>query len=874
MKLWMKRGLCVMLALTVLLTSSGCGIVSGLLEKILPANPADAFDREVDRAAMTYEEDYIYQHMEYIRSGEYVDTTFVPGGLPTLIAQYYDEVQLDFVNGFWRLISGAGKILAKGELELVNEYELLIAELMQSTGSEENFAAGFEKQYYDAFVSLFGGLKQYLSALKDTGDLFSGENLEDVEELMNFLDDVLKEVSGKKGMSSEDASLLFGDAFARVKKELNSSYLKDNQVFLDGFRESMELASGVASVASESVDELMERYLFCSALETASDEWEAVWKDIAEEAKASGSSEGRKIAKCIDKLLEELAQYRNDSADAMLRFGVSSAGKNIGEFAYEQGYSLLEDTFLKHPKIQLIRAGVLGGVALANLLVNSDDISYFGQMLMGYGSVSQYAFDVMREREGDLQTWEDYESAVSFDAAFHIYRAVQISAADCAINYCKAIITANAGKLFPDSVEDEKRDVKDLMEHKALWNARECHGGGLVLNNGGIFVGYRGKVYFFRRQPGYLADAGTMGYFGGDTSMTTDLVRLEADGTQTVLLSGAFEDGIYICNDRFALRTHDGMVYTAKLDGSGLEPLCSGWVVDEIPDENQLLIWNQEKNSYIATNLDQNTFPILEGRVSELEVRDNMFYYYTEDDSVYSFFSYHFHTGEHGRLGTMDVGAAAESYWYESVQNIYLAPDGIYALIGWHAGNGHIYQGGSIFFLSFATGQTKTLVNLDITVPMFHLIQEEDRRAIVYNTQAMYSDMGQFMSAYDKDNTYMDLDSGSTSTVAFPICDLWTPFVHQGGLWIYTDYTAEPMLLMNVASAVSLGCEGFGFQEDGSVLRPENVSIVGGLVYVTLTLMKPDSSMDVGWRPGYGRVWTTVWQVDPLTQESVQIYSY
>lgn len=863
-----KRILGIVLAVSMLAGMSGCGIVDWLWKK------DNLFDQDVDRDQLAYEAEYVAQHLDYVSKGEYHTITLVSGGLPAEIAKNYEDAWLNLVNGTWQVISGSVKIAGQGDLELENEYELLVAELMQTTGSDENFAAGFEKEYIDALLSMLNGINEQLKSAKDATDFFTGESLDKVENLTTYLDTVIIAAQELAGTDKKQQIKLFEDAFKTVKEEFGETYLKDNKDFIANVKNSMGLAINVTANTVESIEDMMDKYLFYQAVYGASAQWESVWRDIAAEARNADTDEGKKIAKCIDKLLDEIRSYRQDSADAMAAAGVSCSGDNLAEFAYKMGYGFFDKWVSKHPLVGLIRGGFIAGVALANMIVNSDDIAYYGQMMVGYGRISEYAFEAMRDAEKYMLLRESYSSAVKFDAAFHIYKAIQRSAADCAINYSYAIIDNPVGYIFKSTTEDELRDIEYLQKFKAEWAGKVCHGDSKVINNGGLFVGYRDNVYYLRRPEGFVGDTATLGVFSGNYELPADLVCRNSDGTEEVLLSGCYGDNIYICGNKIILRDTQGDLYVSNLDGSDVTKVCQGWVADDIPEMGMLLYYSGDDEAFIASDMGENSFVVTEDPVTPVQVLDNAFYYYRENNSVYSFEMYQFDDRKVTPLGDIDISEEAEPHWYGSIQQMCMTPDGVYVLAGWHAGTGFIYQGGSIFYLSATTGEVTTLVNLDIQVPMFTLVQEKDARKIYFNKMSMYSDVGAFTAATTKENSCLDLQTMKVSDADIPLCENDRVFINDGEVLIYRDYAPEPTVILAEETANALGYRGIGELSDGYVMYAKTVDFIGSDAYVTLFEMVPDEDSTIGWRQGYARVSTVVYKVDLETQETERIYSY
>lgn len=114
-----------------------------------------------------------------------------------------------------------------------------------------------------------------------------------------------------------------------------------------------------------------------------------------------------------------------------------------------------------------------------------NDISAYGRMMYDYGNMSVYFWDGLKQAEQDLRTKQDYSSAVAFDAAFHLYKQLQLLTYDSAIDYCQAIAEAPAGYILKYSVDDEIAGAVQMLSEKADWLEYECHEfPAEVINNG------------------------------------------------------------------------------------------------------------------------------------------------------------------------------------------------------------------------------------------------------------------------------------------------------------------------------------------------------------------------------------------------------
>lgn len=835
----------------------------------------DPFTDSVDRGLMDYEAIYIQQHLDFLDSGDYNDILLIPGGLAGALSDTYEEAKLNIINNIWTFTDKVKMAVGDGEIELVNEYELLVAQVMQSTGGEANFIGSYEEKYFDAVLELVNGINGQLKQAKSDMGVFTGDAIGKAEELTEKLDLLIVQLQKLEGIPEKEAKGLFGEALDTVKEAFDESFIKDNKKFLDTVKDGLGIALDVSDLVGKSVSDLMDSYILYSALTESSEEWEAVWSDIADSARKSDDKIGNKLGVAIDHILEQTKAYREDETKALLSSSAGIAGKNLAEHAYSAAYGVFDGMMKKSPICEAIRTGLVQGVNLANAFTNMDEIAYHGKMMAGYGHLAKIAFDVMRLDGESLIWFESYENALLFDMAFNIYRNTQLAAFESGINYCQAMATAYAAN--PKLSSEKAMEAAMLLPHKLEWEGYKCHGITQVLNNGGNVVGWNGNVYYFRISQGAYAKSAVYGNYSLDPKASNDLVVRAQDGTEKVIISTQSSGSIWICSNRILFRKSDKSWYYVDLKEPEKERFfTSADIIGYIPEQDMLVL--QEDSGLVRTSDTRgNETEIIQGDYTAIAVKDDFYYHYSHDGSGnYEFYRCDLTGKKVETLGTIRV--AEVSGWGRSLEDICVGEDGIYVMVGYYAGTGYFFQEGSIYYLPFG-GEMELLVDGEVRYPMMYLATEylEDGTVsdqyLYYFTSGDVLGMGLYQGAMSEGVSRYSVRTGVTEAVEYPLCSQNVPFLYEGQV-LLLEGGVEPSVVLDVQTAADMGCGILGFREDSSAVYHTDVDKVGEDWYIVMTYSKRDPSADFGWREGYARNYTKLFRVTPETGDWELIHSY
>lgn len=470
-----KRGTAMVLALAMLGTACGGRT----------ASKEEADQVAVKSVETRYEQDYVNQHLQYLKSAEYRTIASTGGNLATGVAETYENANLNLMNQAWSKISKASMLVNGKAQALENEYEVLYSELMQNSASVENFESCYEYAMYGAFYELFAGIKGVLEdtngKIGQTASLGTKKTKEitgKIDTLLIFIQDMqgIKRTSPK---AKNDDRALFADAVAEVQNKLDASFLgtedeaKNKRLFLGELQDGLGIAQDVTGSIADTLDDFMAQYVLLRASQAATDEWCRGWEAVAEYARSSDGGETERMSKALDSMLNRVQDARNNPSEAVLSIAKSSSLKEIAKLGYGKAVGLFRGMTEEIPLVTYSLDALGKGVEISNKLLNVDDTAYYGQMLIGCGVTALYAQNAMEDAAAKLEKSKSYQDALQFDALFHIYKNIQISACDYTIKYYTAMVDNPVGKVLPNY--DAITESWQLQAEKLTWENFDCH---------------------------------------------------------------------------------------------------------------------------------------------------------------------------------------------------------------------------------------------------------------------------------------------------------------------------------------------------------------------------------------------------------------
>ncbi len=104
---------------------------------------------------MTEEDSFIQKHLQYIESDQYKEMLRWEYGLAAELALNYEEAHLNLVNGIWSgfdstvQLAGSGSLddTASNAIRMTNEYDIVVAALMEETAAYGNYDSVYTEAY-------------------------------------------------------------------------------------------------------------------------------------------------------------------------------------------------------------------------------------------------------------------------------------------------------------------------------------------------------------------------------------------------------------------------------------------------------------------------------------------------------------------------------------------------------------------------------------------------------------------------------------------------------------------------------------------------------------------------------------------------------
>ncbi|MBR2834870.1 MAG: hypothetical protein IKE43_04040 [Coriobacteriales bacterium] len=428
-----------------------------------------------------------------------------------------------------------------------------------------------------------------------------------------------------------------------------------------------------------------------------------------------------------------------------------------------------------------------------------------------------------------------------------------------------------------------------------------------VLNNGGLFVGTGGDVYYWRLSETSVQSTGIYGAFSREGGTENDLICRNAQGAEKVLLRDAADGQLWFSYGCLFYR-HDGSeMMRLPLDGG--EPLSigthyNGCFVDDLSgvfvctiDGTMVGIDKDGAVTTLAGKQDGDS-PM------PLCAYDGMVYYCyrhaEDDDESYSVHvrSVRYNGTDDTFLGTvyalaypsggLSVRAQVQFGWlYISFANV--------------AGTGLFYsQGGAARIPLEGMGAFEMLVSpfegdvmgSDMVVIAADPVDDGEGGTVAgthrlyYLADSEYSGAGSNLQPWISGTIWsVDVETGEKAPASDP------SFVLSGA-HSYAFIDGDLMVLLDdglaryhlVASAARFDEEGYvhmqdfsfeGANEDGAEMSfMDAVDVVGDVAYITVHRCARNHEEDVGWRAGYTRIESRVYQTVIGSDKLELVYAY
>ncbi len=350
-------------------------------------------------------------------------------------------------------------------------------------------------------------------------------------------------------------------------------------------------------------------------------------------------------------------------------------------------------------------------------------------------------------------------------------------------------------------------------------------------SNVGTFVEYNGDIYYWKMDSGSREESSLFAKYTESTNYKNNLVKLQPDGTETVILSDAGAGKICIANDTIFYESRaksDVQVCSINLDGKEKREYKNGFLKYIV--DNYIYIQSQNDISIIDVSNKNNNFVVETANIVGVAGKN---VYYTKSTS-------------NGNVETMEIGyinGTNDSGIVASFNSSEYSDD--------FANEEYL----NVTFLDFTYRDNKVMIDVGFVAGTGHFVQEGW-------TISMDAD-GKNVSKN------MKSDASDVNDSLLEITD--KPVKYSNGL-VYTDKaTGKETTLLSKDELVSK----LGFKEDDDgTYGVYSADVIGDEIYVTIDSGTHNPSEDIGWRYSYKRVKTIAFKYNLKENSIEKIYEF
>lgn len=391
-----------------------------------------------------------------------------------------------------------------------------------------------------------------------------------------------------------------------------------------------------------------------------------------------------------------------------------------------------------------------------------------------------------------------------------------------------------------------------------------------AVNNGGLYVGLDGDVYYRQYDAADVEASGMFGRFAAVPGAEKQMMVRHADGSTEALFPDTGAGPIALLDRTFYLQTSeyaDGKVYSVDITGAHRTELFDGCIL-AVDEQNGRLICQN------GTNLVSMDCVSNGGTYASRVLAEDVTYAGYAGGRVY--YSSAPANSVHARKGALvfqsvatdgsDVRmlAQTEPDLYGIVSDtdatvvcMQVVGDHVYFNYGAYSGTAHVFQGGSILRVGTdGSGLTKIV---DTAQEDFYVSR---RGGVDY----LYYVAGE-------ETVCRNVATGAEEKAAFA-APIGVPYVdsHTADGSIYSDETGTPTTLFTAKDLAGYDRE-YGCGEE-SLFLVDQVNVVGSLVFFRILRGTHDTANDVGWRYSYTRTSAEVYCRDLTTGQVSQVFAY
>lgn len=393
---------------------------------------------------------------------------------------------------------------------------------------------------------------------------------------------------------------------------------------------------------------------------------------------------------------------------------------------------------------------------------------------------------------------------------------------------------------------------------------------GGVINNGGKFVGYQGKTYYWNYSENSISKEGIVGNFEANQDVKNQLICRGDDGKETVILQDISNGPIYISGDIIYYAQSYSNWASCTLDGKEKETYPSTTICGA--DESRGIVAAKSYETgltLIAANGDVTT---VADKYAEYVGFYNGILYYTKcTDSVnLEIYSYDIDKKVSKQLAVISSYDLRKEHLPGMVMvNPIFTENHMYVLIGCYQGTGMFFEG-CVYRMKYDGSLLKLALNA--TFPKLYLEETESGEMFLYYSESDgYSNVGDGDSYISENIKALNVATGDMSNSDWTLSNINDAVIMDGSVKTLLGTDGKYVEIVSPQLLEKMGFSDLTQGVAGQDVLLRDLDIVGNKAYITFGRMYEDESLSLGWRTGYRRDAFKTFEVEIGTTEAVQL---
>ena len=409
-----------------------------------------------------------------------------------------------------------------------------------------------------------------------------------------------------------------------------------------------------------------------------------------------------------------------------------------------------------------------------------------------------------------------------------------------------------------------------------------------IINNGGRYVSYNGRTYYWKYNENSYTDTGLFGNFES-TEAVNQLICRDASGAEKVIKEAAGEGKLFICAGRIYYQDKSAIWHSVLSDGSD-EKMHSDRKYLAADEKTGVMIYFNSNGALCGEDGDGNVTILSNDSFAPGE---SVCFLKTEDGYVYY---YKVDRVDLARVEIIVIRSNIQNGTVYGLGSFTVESDegmGITAeleILDDCAYSGYTNIGGSGLFCSHGgvlkmklndnTASTKIVSENSSDSLRYDEIHvgvdpETGEKKMLFYNGAEYSSAGTTTHPWiDYDIREMNLDTEFVVQSKLPLIFENGYAFWNGDIVVYKDKQAVLSKIADQQTLASMGYTNFDGYETGDGHAIQYVEVVGDMAYISVEKIEVAPEASIGWRTAYRRVETVVYQTKIGSNQLVELYRY